>query len=551
MMYLKASFTTLVITFLFMVAIPLTVSAAPAFVNVSMDRTTISQGETVTFSIRATPQTTFVFANVDGTRTQGTRMSGNEWSITVSPSRTTVVSIFANNSNNETNAAVMNVPVTVSGSGTSTPTTPVGNVVVPPAPPNLGPLAIASVTETPATRQGFVQLTVVTGNQVADVWANFDRANNTRATGRFARATMLSQDTNSRTWVIDFDPAVWAAQTIEIGANRTYTWPGATTQQYTLILSQPFVAPAAPRINSVNASPRTVSSGNSTTLTIATNLDVEHVWIRDVDGREFNAHRTTSTASARNWSVNFSPNRTGTVRVFANSTRTETGAATRNETITVGGSGSGSGNNWSDGDAQIIGTPTARLVGGDTTRIEVTTNRYAETVWATLPGNQRISLHRTNSGTGNRTWETEAWDISSHGSILISVSSVRGNINNLHADDTRTVNRSSWGNDWGSGQIFRTAHWSGGTGSRNVRRGREAEFRVTTSTDVTIIDVNHQHGIVRDAYRVGGSSGGEQEWFLAVEIRNSAPNTVHFTVEAFVGSSRVDTRQLPPINVTD
>jgi len=545
---LKLGFKTILIAFLFVLVVPLTVSAAPAFVNLSVDRTTIAHGESVTFTIRATPQTNFVFATVGGIQTQGSRITGNEWTLTVLPTQTGTVSVFANNTNNQNNAAIMNVPITVSGTGVgANVTTPTHNVTIPAPPANLGPVEIASVTETPATQARFVQLTVVTSPQASYVWANFDRVNNVRATGRFALGTMVSQTATARTWVINFDPATWAAQTVEIGSNRTYAWGGAATQQFNVTLSQPFVAPVAPRINSASPNPRTVNRGRSTTITIATNLDTEHVWIRDADNREFTAHRTTTTATARNWSVTFTPERSGSVTIFANNTRTEVGAARRNETINVSGTSA-----WGDGDAQIIGSPTATLVRHDDIRINVTTNNLTEVVWATLPGNRRVQLQRTNSGTGNRTWEVETWDDGRSGSITISVSSIRGNINNLAADDTRTINRggTSWWDDdedWGSGYIRSVEHW----GSRSVRRGSRVGFRIFTSEDVDDLEIRGSHMWVLDIYRVGGVRNGRQEWFAEVEVRDSAPNTLHLTLEAFRRGIRVDTRSMPSTTITN
>jgi hypothetical protein len=537
-----------VVAFLFALALPLATAAAPAFTNLSVDRTAVASGETVTFTIRATPQTNFVFATADGVRTQGTRITGNEWSVTVSPSHTTTVSVFVNNTNNESGAAVMNIPVTVGATAVTTPTV-AHTVVIPPAPPNLGPIDIASVTETPAERQGFVQLTVVTGAQATDVWANFDRVNNARATGRFARGTMISQDTNSRTWVVNFDPAVWAAQTVEVGANRSYTWTGAATRSHNLTLTQPFVPTATPRINSVSVSPRSIRQGTSTTFTIATNVDVEHVGIRDADGREFTANRTTTTATTRNWTVTFSAQRAGQVRVFANNTRTETGAATRNENISFGGQ-----TGW--GDARIVGTPSATWRNNNRDlRVTVTTNRYAETVWVVLPGEtRRTQLQRSNSGTGNRTWteDIRAWD-DLRGNVRFYVSSDSGTLNNLASDDSRSVRiGDNWDDDWGtgSGDIRRVELED----SRFVRAGDPIRIVVRTSRDIDRLEIHCSRGYIQ---RVHGNNNprrhvgnNESEWEVEIDIRSDASRgDVTFTVRAYEWGDRVDSRSTPTITI--
>jgi hypothetical protein len=518
---------------LLIAAVPLAVNAQPAFTSVTMDRTTISSGQTVNFSVRTTSQAQFVFAMVDGNRVQGTRVAGNDWSVTVSPIRTTTVSIFANSTNDQVNAASFAVPITVTGTTTTTTTTNV-TVQIPPAPANLGPITIASITETPATASGEVQLTIVTGVEANDVWVNFDRVNNARATGRFARATMLSQGTNSRTWVINFRPSAWATQQVEVGSNRTYNWPGASTQQYSLTLSQPFVAPVTPTINSVTVNPRNVTGGNTTTFTINTNLDVEHVWIRDADGREHNAHRTTSSAHARTWAVTFNPIRTGSVTVFANATRTETNAATRTESISV-----------NQGSATIIGTPAISWLSGNQTRITVTTNSLTETVWAVMPGtNNRVALRRTNSGTGNRTWSEDVWSSDPWGNITIGASSQTGNLNSLSAEDSRTVSNMSGNNNTG-GIIQSIDHLS--SSDREVRRNSSTEFLVRTSGDVNRFEVigNHIDGI---NFRLNNTlSGSVQEWIITVFVAHNAPinQNLSLTLRAFSGNFQLDSRTMP------
>lgn len=530
---------------LLIAAVPFAVSAVPAFTSVNMDRTTISSGQTVTFSVRTTSETQFVFAMVDGVRVQGSRVSGNDWSVTVAPSRTTTVSIFANSSNDQFNASSFAVPINVTGTtGTTTTTTPNVTVQIPPAPANLGPIAIASITETPAENTGEVQLTVVTGVQTSEVWVNFDRVNNARATGRFARATMLSQTTNSRTWVINFRPAAWASQQVEVGSNRTYNWPGATTQNYSLTLSQPFVAPVTPSINSVNVSPRNVTSGNTTTFTIATNLDVEHVWVRDVDGREHSANRTSSSAHARNWSVTFNPVRTGNVTVFANTTRTDSNASTRTENVTV-----------NQGGATIIGTPTVSWLSGNQTRVSVTTNHMAETVWVIMPGtNNRVSLRRTDSGLSNRTWSEDVWSSDPWGNITVGASSQTGNLNSLTAEDSRNVSHTTSNNYNNFGGIIESIdHLS--FADRDVRRGQSTEFLVRTSSDVNSFTVTGSYvdGI---NFRINNTlSNHAKEWIVTVFIAYNAPinQNLSLTLNAFSGHSgggtRIDHRFMPTTTV--
>ena len=520
-------------TVLLVAAVPIAVSASSAFTSISMDRTTVNPGQTATFSVRTTTNVQYVFAMVDGTRVQGSRVSGNDWTVSVTPTRTTNVQVFANSMNDQFNAATMIIPITVTSSVPAA--TPNVSVTIPAAPANLAPIAIASVTETPPIEAGAVQLTVVTGAEVNEVWVNFDRVNNARATGKFARGTLTTQGTNSRTWVINFRPDAWTAQQVEIGANRTYNWPGASTQLHNLALTQPYVSPTSPAINSVAVNPRTVSSGSSTTFTINTNLDAEFVWVRDINGTEHNARRSTTSAHNRSWTVTFNPQNTGTVTVFANATRTETGAATRSETITVG-----------HGSASIVNTPTANWLGSDQIRINVTTNNLTESVWAIMPGtNNRVQLNRTNSGTGNRTWSADVWSYETWGNILVGVSSSTGNINNLNAEDSRTISNWQSGSNSSTGSIRTVDHLT--SADQNVGRGGTTEFRVRTSDYVTRLEVTGNNVSGFTAIDPGYASGGVKDWIVSVHVSHSATvnQALNLTVRAFSGNNQVDSRALP------
>jgi len=397
-----------VVAFLFTIAIPLAVSANASFTNFSADRTAITAGESITISVTTNEQTQFVFAMANGIRTQGTRGAGNNWTVVVTPTSSTSIVVFANTSNTEAGAARINIPVSVSGTAPVTPVPPIGQVppTVPVPPANLGPVQIASVTETQANQANFVQLTVVTGIEANEVWVNFDRVNNARGTGRFVRGTLQSQGVNHKIWVLNFRPSLWIPQRVEVGSNRTYNWPGAATQPFDVTLSQQFTRAVNPTIQGVTVSPRNVSSGANTTFTIRTNADVEHVWIRTVDGVEHTATRQSTSNTTRNWSISFNPGRSGVVTVFANSVRADAGAATRTENVNVGATVSQR--------AAFVGTPSASWTGGtnnNNIRITATTNESTNSVWAVLPNGNRASLNRTNSGvSGNRTWELNTWD---------------------------------------------------------------------------------------------------------------------------------------------
>ena len=441
--YKRNLLVTVVGVFLMLLAFPTMVSADAAITSFSVNRTSVSQGQTVTFSLRTTPEVNYVFADVNGVRVQGTLQSADTWQLIVTPNSTQNVTVVASATNSVTNAAMINIPITVVGvSGPPITAPPITGppitgppITSPPiAPPITGPpitmgnLAIHDISETTAIRAGYIQLTVVTGVGANEVWAQFDN-------NRFRRAqeqTNLRTDT-TRTWQINFRPDRWVSQTVQISANREYVFAGATTQNYVLTLTAPFVPPISPAIQSVTPSPRTVVPGGSITFTIRTNLDVNYVWIVDVDGNRRNASPSGSaSATGRNWAVTFTPGRTGAVRVYANATNSATGAATRTEQITV-----------QQHNVAILSPTTARWTDdwwADSWRgvvVEVTTNQFAEHVWVTLPSGNNHSLSRVSgSGTSNRTWRVEITNVGNISTLQVHASDVT---NSWTARDSRSV----------------------------------------------------------------------------------------------------------------
>lgn len=418
--------------FLLLMAFPVIASANAAITSFRVDRTSITQGQSVTFSVTTTADVNYVFAEVNGARVQATLQSANTWRLVATPNRSQDITVVASATNSTTGAATVTIPVAVISATPppiiTPPTTPTAPVPPTTTPATPGNMAIVSITETPALRTGEVQLTVVTGIGANEVWVQFDET-------RFRRAQELtSQRTDStRTWQIDFRPQRWAVQTVQVSANREYVFAGATNQNYTLTLAAPFVPQLVPAIQSVTTSASTVTPGTSVTFTIRTNLDVNHVWVVDVDGNRRNASPSGAPGvSSRNWTVSFVPPRTGAANVFANITNENAGAATRTEQITV-----------QQQTAQILNPTTARwagdvsVTGWRTIIVEATTNSATEHAWVRLPNGTTQSMSRTGTGTGNRTWRVEIFDVGNISSLEVHVSDAGGS---WTSRDSRSVN---------------------------------------------------------------------------------------------------------------
>jgi len=465
--------------FMLLLAFPVAVAAA-SLLNVDVDRTTVASGQNITFSIRTTTTANFVFAEVGASTVQATRgtadAAGQNWTLTVQPAATGTISVFANNTNNTNGAARVRIPVTVTGA--AAPTVPAS-----PAQPGqaTGPLAIHSVTETPALGAGQVQLTVVVGLEANEVWVRFDQDRFRRGQEDTARRTA-----NSRTFVINFQPASWTAQQVVVSANRQYVVAGANSQSYTLTLAAPFTRTATASIQQVNIPSRTVAPGTNVTFNIRTNPYVEYVWIVDVDGNRRNASRSgTVTATARNWTVSFNPIRTGAVRVYANTTDSATGAATRTETITVQSANA----SITSATASITGNQWANQWGSVT--IDATTNYAVSRVWVDIDG-RRIRLSQiSGTGTGNRTWRVVVDNVSHHSQLTVHASVT----DNYNTDTSRTVSVTGW-NNWGWGQGSATVSPISGTAFQtntfpaNHHANQAVTFNITTNVSLTSLTIS-------------------------------------------------------------
>lgn len=491
--YKRNLLATVVSAFILILAFPTFViaSTGAAITSLNMDRTSVAQGQAITISVRATPEVNYVFVEVDNERVQGTLQSANTWQVVIRPNRTQNITVVASETNSVTGAAMANIPITVTGVATPTPPTiqpgvgPPLNLllqpftpVAPPTPPVVaGNMAIHSITETEAIREHYVRLTVVTGVGAYEVWAQFDDERFRRAQEQTAARTETT-----RTWVIDFRPQRWAAQTVQVSANREYRVAGAVTQDYTLTLAHPFVPPIEPNISSVAVSPRTIEFGGSTTFTIRTNQDVNYVWVIDANGNRHNASRSgPATGTVRNWSVSFAPVRTGTVTVYANATNTTTGAATRTENLTVQAH-----------NVAILSPTTARwghqewwVTGGwNSVVVEVTTNQFAEHVWVQLPNGNTHSLSRiSGTGTANRTWRAEITNVGNISSLQVHASNVSGT---WSSQDSRTLTITGHyhGHGHGGWVAMPAGSWVRNVHVSHINRGNNwRDTTVTFNTD--------------------------------------------------------------------
>jgi hypothetical protein len=516
---------------LLFVAFPM-VARATAIVSFSVDNTTITLGQRVTFSVRTTPGTNFVFAEVGNSRVAGTRLSTDAagiqtWQVVVTPTQSANIVVYANSTNTITGAATVTVPITVEGT--------VGNMTQPGLTGSgvAGGLSILSITETPATQRDHVQLTVVTGAQVNYVWVRFDTPGRYRFTN-----VPIAQDATTRTWRVEFRPNHWTPQTVQVSANRAYENTGATHVNHTLTLTHPFVTGGNPAIQTVSHTPTNVAANANVTMTIRTNADVEHVWVVDANGREHTAIRShPTTIAARTWEVTFRPERTGSVQVFANRTRSTVGAALRNHNLTIQGQrvsileARSHWSNWGTNEAQIT----------------VVTNNFAQDVWVRLPDGRDISLNRQGTGSGNRTWVATITNVTFPVQVRASESSTGRAIDAQH-----TLN--SIGDDHHIDTTSRIIN-VGQPSHFNRRPGDTVTFRIETSADISSLIILGTHGSsewLTNNIHSTLTPHNTRVWYVEVRLNHTIPQdqvTASFTVEG-IGNFGNPTTTTQSITIT-
>jgi len=367
-----------ILTAILCLAFPLAVSANAAITSFHMDRTTVQVGQTITLTVHTNAETTHVFAEIGGTRTQGAQTNQNAttgirtWNITLNPAAgATRIDVFANTANTAIGEGVvtLSIPITVSGTvQTQQPGTPV------PA------LAIVSVTEIQATAVNQARLEIVTGLGATEVWV-------TRGTPQtFHRATRVNTSETTQVWQVTINNINPIVHMVQISANVGYYTRGATTQDYRIQNTAPFVPPANPLIVNTVPNPAQVPLGGTSTVSITTNNEVNFVWIM-VGNTRVNATRTNPTSiGLRTWTATIAPSAADTITAFANVTDTNTGAFTQNvaiNTLQTRVTISNAIASWHPNASE----PTH-------VRIVVHTNLYATDLWVNV-GNRQLNFNRT------------------------------------------------------------------------------------------------------------------------------------------------------------
>jgi hypothetical protein len=361
-----------------------------AFTYFRVGATTVNSGQAVTFTIR-TIGANFLFADAGGGQhVPGTRQETNpatgetSWTLSLTPTASQTVVVYANSANQVAGASIVSVPVTVNASAAA------------PSQPQLPPVqqsghSIISIEEIDTNRSGSVSLRIVTDSDSGAVWINHR--------GRYAQANRVSQSADQSTWEVNYSPNPFSAHQVVVSANHAFMIDGSqVTQNFDVNIVAPYVPAVLAAINSVTVNQRSVDRGERATITVRTNRATEHVWA-EVDGSRVNGRVESTSASTRRWTIDIRPDRSQSVRVFANTTNTDEGAVSDTIRVDVG-----------DARARIhdVRIQDSTISRGSATRIEVETNAEANNVWAEVNG-ARINGRRENQG--NSTTARRRWTI--------------------------------------------------------------------------------------------------------------------------------------------
>ena len=407
---------------------PATLYAA-AFTSFEVNATTVNAGQPVNITVRTTGAN-YVFANVAGANIPATMRPGGAtgdavWDLAVSPATNQMIVVHANVTNSAEGSATISFPVTVNVAAV-TPAQP-----QPPVTGAPGAHRIYSITETEAPRQDTVTLTIVTDAGVNYVWLNQPGAESQI----LGQATRTGTSEAQSTWEVTYRPRQYVAHEVQVNANNAYVLDNRrATQNFNVVLAAPFVRPVEPSIGRASISPSTIEPGARTTITVRTNADVNYVWAV-VDGTRVNARAGNQTPVNRNWTIDVRPDETQTIRVYANTVDSASGATTDTVRVTV-----------RSAEPRItanLSVNRSEIQQGDTVTIDVRTNDVVTHVWARVDGRTVHAQRETGGGTGDRRWSIDVRPNSS-GSITVYANTSSG----TSGADRRSVNitvRNQWG----------------------------------------------------------------------------------------------------------
>jgi hypothetical protein len=381
----------------------------PMFTSFSVDKTTVSAGETIKIECKTNSMVNMIFYETDNSWKQITNATTDpagikNWSFTVTLQSTKNLVFYANRTFTYPNAATITVPVTVTGSAVN----PGGETTT----ATNGTISITGVKKgSDKYYDGdIVRFTVTTNAAVNYVFAQYDGQPYT------VGVLQPSSTAASKIWVFAFRPT--RSQLLTIQANTEYS-TGNSIKVYQNIELLPISQKPVPVvIQNITPDKNPVNKGESIRLTIRTNLDANFVWVEYDTNKVATVQRpSTTTATYKTWIADFKPTSDQSVVVNASSTSQSVSETTQSLRIYV------------DDYYEKPNIKSAKAQWTDTSHNQITitvvTNESVNYVIA-YTNLREVTFTRPsiNSSTGDKTW---IWTGSSFGSSITRINITAGN----------------------------------------------------------------------------------------------------------------------------
>lgn len=472
------------------------VSAVSSVINsVTSSKNPVSSDETVTLTVKTNSAVNYIWVSYDNISAnashQSTDSSGvKTWTVNIKPSKTQTVTVYANAAQSVTGAAIRNFDITVNTTVT---------------------LNSASVSKSSINADETVTLTVKTNSAASYVWIAYDSTT--------VNASHQSTDASGvKTWTVTLKPA--KTQTMTAYANTKQSSSGAASRNVDITVN------AAAIINSVTPSKSSISANETVTLTVKTNSAASYVWVTYDSATANASHQSTDSYGVKTWTVAIKPSKTQTMTVYANTKQTTSGAAVKNQAVTV------------DSTVKLISTSASRTTvsAGDSITVTAKTNALTNYVWVDT-GSDSVEMNFTGTdSSGNKNWTMTYYPQKTQ-----SVSVYAG-VSRWGKDAVSSINITVQGE---SPKIVNASAYPGTT---SVSGGYQTnEFAITTNSAAIYVGVS-VNGQEYCEYSPYTQSGDALLWNVTVDVWPDGivvDTIMNVTVTAYGDDGKIDTVTVP------
>jgi hypothetical protein len=278
--------------------------------SVDVDRVSIASGGRVTFTIRTTTAAEYVWVEYDNSSTNATYRSQSQgykiWEVTITPRISQRVNIYANASRSTTGAANKTQQITVAEDKVQ--------------------IHRVNASRTAINEGEYTTLTIETSRNVEYISVEYD---NSITNAQYER-TSADRDY----WTVNISPK--ETQRVRITAKSRNNQYGTANETIHITVNQTVRRPQITGGPNIEGS-SVVTPGEEVVISVSTNIEAIYVWAQTPDGGTFNAVDVTRSgiSGGREWMIYTKPTQSGNITVYANSSRSTTGAASGRVSVEV------------------------------------------------------------------------------------------------------------------------------------------------------------------------------------------------------------------------